>query len=123
MDIPEQANEVELPLAAEAVPLVRQPDSGVRLRGTRIYLEHLVGDYERGMTPERMVEEFDTLTLADVYSVLGYYLRHQPAVRAYIARQDELNAEIRRRVEARQGPRPTREELLARLAARRGQAS
>jgi uncharacterized protein (DUF433 family) len=118
-----EVNEVELPLAAEAVPLTRHPDGSVRVAGTRILLEHLVGDYERGMTAERMVEEFDALNLADVYAVLAYYLRHKPAVRAYIAREEELAAEMRRRVEARQGPPPTREELLARLAARRGQAS
>jgi uncharacterized protein (DUF433 family) len=120
VNVPSGVNEVELPLTAEAVPLVRLPNGSVRLRGTRVGLEQVVADYEGGMSPEQMVRTFDTLDLADVYSVIGYYLRHKPAVRAYMAREDELAAELRRWVEAHQRPQPTREELLARLAARRG---
>jgi hypothetical protein len=37
-----------------------------------------------------MVEQFPTLDLADVYAVIGYYLRHRADVDAYVERRVHL---------------------------------
>ena len=39
------------------------------------------------MSAESVVEEFDTLTLAQVYGALAHYLENQEAVDAYRVRQ------------------------------------
>ena len=60
---------------------------------------------------------YDTLVLADIYTVIAYYLRHGDKVRAYLKRREEEAAVLQAKVEA-QHPRASREELLARRSAR-----
>lgn len=111
---------MELTLTADPPPLYLDEYGDVRVTGTRFLLDVFWRVYESGMTPERMAEEYDTLDLATIHAVIGYCLRRRPEVEAYLARRDAEAAEVRRMVEARQGPQPTRAELLARLAAKRG---
>src|SRR5487761_1112795 len=106
-----------LPLDTIAPPLRIVEGGAVRIGKSRITLALIVEEYESGMTPEDMVRAYDTLDLADVYAAIAYYLRHRDAVREYMKRRDELAAALRAEIEARQ-PRITREELLARRAAR-----
>jgi uncharacterized protein (DUF433 family) len=105
---------MSLTLAAEAPPLTADEHGTVRVTGTRVMLELVVRAHQRGMTPERIAERFDTLTLADVYAVVGYYLRHRAEVDEYLRRREAEADELRRRIEATQRPFPTRAELLAR---------
>ena len=55
--------------------------------------------------------------LADVYSVIAYYLGHRDEVRAYLKRRAEEAEALRAKIEA-ECPSVTREELLARRSAR-----
>ncbi|WP_448377449.1 DUF433 domain-containing protein [Fervidobacterium sp.] len=55
----------------------------MRVEGTRIYLEDLLDAYEGGLSPEEMVLAYPSLTLADVYAVLAWALRHPEEVAAY----------------------------------------
>jgi hypothetical protein len=56
------------------------------------------------------------LNLADVYSVLGYYLQHRPEVEAYLHRRRQQTDEVREQNEALFDPRGIRDRLLARRA-------
>ena len=106
-------------LAIETLPVpLRQDETGtIRVGDSRIPLERVVESYLDGATPETIVDWFDTLRLADVYAVIAYYLDHKDQVQDYICRQDAVAAEVRRKIEAAQPPRPgLREELLARRA-------
>lgn len=101
-----------------AAPPIRIDDSGaVRVGKGRITLALVVEEYESGMTPEDMIRAYDTLDLADVYGAIAYYLEHRDAVREYMKRRDEKAQALRAAIEARQ-PRISRDELLARRAAR-----
>lgn len=105
------------PLYASPPPL-RVDDGGVVRVGTsRISLDLVVEQYENGMTPEDMVRAYDTLLLADVYAVLGYYLQHRIAVRDYLQRRGAEALALRTKIEAER-PRLTRAELLARRQTR-----
>lgn len=84
---------------------------------SRITLDLVVEEYESGMTPEDMVRAYNTLVLADVYAAIGYYLAHRDAVREYMDRREKEAAALRAEIEAGQ-PRISREELLARRAAK-----
>jgi uncharacterized protein (DUF433 family) len=102
-----------LSLDAECPPLRVDEGGAIRVGNTRISLDLVVEQYENGMTPEDMVRAYDTLALAHVYTVIGYYLRHREAVRSYLKRRNDEAEALRAKIEAER-PRITREELLAR---------
>src|SRR5438093_926152 len=95
--------------------LFRQIEDGtIRIRDTRIPLERVIDSYLNGNAPSTIVRQYDTLDLADVYAVIGYYTTHREEVDEYRRRQEEDAAEIQRRIEAAQPPRDVlREKLLA----------
>ncbi|MFO0810442.1 MAG: DUF433 domain-containing protein [Gemmataceae bacterium] len=104
-------------IAPQAVPLTLDAHGTWRVTGTHVPLERVIECYQQGDTPEAIVESFDALQLADVYAVISYYLNHTAEVDAYLRAGEAEAAEVRRRIEARQPPRPgMRAELLARRA-------
>jgi len=105
-----------IPLQAERPP-IRVDDGGVARIGTgRVSLDAVVEQYENGMTPEELVRAYDTLTLADAYAAIAYYLRHTDAVRTYLTRRAEEAQGLRTTIETER-PRVTRAELLSRRGA------
>ena len=100
----------------EAPPLTTDPDGVVRVTGTRVTLDTLVAAFIAGATPEEIAQQFPSVSLADVYQVIGYYLRRPSEVQAYLQRRklqsDELRAENERRFDSTS--------IRARLLARRG---
>jgi len=70
--------------------------SAIRVGGTRVTLDTVVAAFVAGATAEEIVQQYPSVTLADVYSVIGYYLRHQSEVRTYLTdRQKETRADPR----------------------------
>jgi uncharacterized protein (DUF433 family) len=99
----------------EPVPLVRDEAGRLMVAGTRISLDVLVAAFKRGKTPEAIHDAYETVSLADVYAVFTYYLRHRDEVESYLAEQEREATEIQQRVEADDPPEGLRETLLARL--------
>jgi uncharacterized protein (DUF433 family) len=111
-----------LPLTPETVPLDLYEGKAYRIRGTRVTLESVISVFKAGMTVEGIVDAFPTIELADAYAVISYYLRHRPAVEAYLTeQQSEADRKI---AEATAKPeyQARRERLLAR-AGRSAKAS
>jgi uncharacterized protein (DUF433 family) len=106
-----------LPFDAEVPPLRLDEGGVVRIGKTRISLDLIVEQYQNGMSPEDMVRAYDTLLLADVHTVIAYFLRHKDEVRVYLKRREEEAQAVRAKLEA-EHPRVTHEELLARRSAR-----
>lgn len=100
------------------LPLKMDERGAIRVSGTRVTLDTLIGFYRQGETPEDLHEGFPTVPLADIYAVIAYYLAHQAEIDAYLKRRDEEAERIRQEWEARNPP-PTKVELLARLDAKR----
>lgn len=67
-----------------------------------------------GATAEEIVAAYDSLALADVYLVIGFFIRNREAVDAYMALSQRRNQEAREENERRF----PREELRDRLTAR-----
>jgi uncharacterized protein (DUF433 family) len=101
-------------VAAEPVPLTTDADGVMRVSGTRVTLETLVGAFHEGATAETIVEQYPSLQLAAVYTVIGYYLHHEAEVRAYLQRRRQEGAQARRENETRFDPMGIRDRLLAR---------
>jgi uncharacterized protein (DUF433 family) len=103
----------DLPLYSEFPPLRLSDEGVVQVGKSRITLDLIVEQYENGMTPEDMVRAYDSLTLADAFSVVAYYLRHRDEVRAYLKQREE-EAEAQRASIESEHPRLSREDFLAR---------
>lgn len=99
----------------EPVPLVRDQAGRLMVPGTRISLDVLVAAFKRGDSPEAVHENYESVSLADVYAIFAYYLRHRGEVEDYLAEQERLGAELQARIEAIDPPEGLRAKLLARL--------
>ena len=108
---------IALPAALD-VPLKEDQDGNIRVSGTRVTLDTIIGFYRQGETPEDLHEGFPTVPLADIYAVIAYYLANQDEVDAYLKQRDEEAERVRQEWETRNPP-PTKAELLARLEAKR----
>ena len=107
-----------LEIETKPVPLRVTQDGAILVAKTRVPVDTVIYAFRNGETAEDIVDAFDVLKLADVYSVIGYYLDHQEEMDAYIQRREAEAAEIRREIEARFPSDGLRERLLARLEAR-----
>ena len=85
------------------------PDE-IRLKGHRIWLEHIVARARQGMSATDIVADLPTLTVDEVQAVFAYAETHRSEVDAYMARHAAFLAEQERRSE--QAPVPS---VIARL--------
>lgn len=103
-----------LVLTTDPTPLVTDTEGVVRISKTRVTLDTVVTAFMEGATAEEIVDQYPSLQLADVYSVIGYYLRHKAEVDAYMMERQRRAAEVRQEVEQRFNPVGVRDRLLAR---------
>lgn len=94
--------------------LKRDKDGVIRVSKTRVTLDTLVTAFLDGLTPEEITAQYPVVPLADVYSVIGYYLHQKKKVDAYLARREKFAEKVRRQNEARFDQSGIRERLLAR---------
>ena len=90
------------------------PHGGLRIGATRVSLETVLHAYRTGATPEGIVESFDTLTLAEVYHVIGGYLQDSAVCDRYLKDRDKQADEMQRQIELAMPSLGLRERLLAR---------
>ena len=94
---------------------VESRNGGLYVANTRVSLDSIVYAFREGQSPESILEDFETLTLEQVYGAIAYYLANQPAVEAYLSAQ-------RQRVEVmRRSANPLKTDVRARLVHAREQ--
>jgi uncharacterized protein (DUF433 family) len=101
-------------LATTTVPLSVDEAGVLRVAGTRVSLDSVVHAFNEGATPEEIAQDFPTLDLAAIYSVLGYCLQHRDEIEQYLDRRNAQREELKTALEARFDPRGLRERLLSR---------
>ena len=107
------------PEMLQAFPLTLLADGTIRVTGSRVPMETIVGQFKLGASPEHISASFPSLSLREVYGALFFYLDHEQDVEAYLQQQAQDGEEIRRLIESspfainRHG---LRERLLARAA-------
>jgi uncharacterized protein (DUF433 family) len=92
-------------------------DGALRVGGSRVLLELVLGAFRDGATPEAIVQRYPTLTLPDVYAVIAFYLRHRDDIEQYLAQRERKAEEVQRRITSQQRDLS---DIRARLLARRG---
>jgi uncharacterized protein (DUF433 family) len=76
---------------------VEQHDEGYWITGTRVSLDSIVYAFLEGLSPESIVDSFDTLTLEEVYGVIAFYLGHRDVIDAYLKQSEVQFDELCRR--------------------------
>ena len=99
---------------AEPIPLVTDANGVVRISKTRVTLDTVVTAFLEGATAEEIKEQYPSLQLPDIYTVIAYYLRHQSEVDAYLLERQRFATEVRQEAEKRFNPLGIRDRLLAR---------
>ena len=61
-------------------------EDSIRIKGTRVNLEHVLQDYGQGASPEEIVLRYPTLSLEQVHATILYFLANKVKVNAYIDR-------------------------------------
>lgn len=76
----------------------------VRVKGTRVGIEHVLSAYLAGSLPEEIAVEFPTLTLEQVHGVIACYLRQRKEVDEYLRRWRDRAHRIRSEQAGADGP-------------------
>jgi uncharacterized protein (DUF433 family) len=97
-----------------AIPLGEDADGIVRALGSRVTLDSIVAVFDRGATPEEVVQSFPSLALGDVYSILAWVVARRAEVELYLERRSTDEASAREEVEHRSPMVELRARLLAR---------
>ena len=100
----------------DILPLHTDDDGVVRVSRTRVTLDTIVQAFAEGAMAEEIVQQYPAVPLADIYSVIGFYLRRQAEVGAYLRARHQQAEQIRQHNEARHNPAGIRERLLNRRA-------
>lgn len=98
----------------EIVPIKLNKDGVFLVSKTRVTLDTIVGAFNDGATAEEIAYQYPSVPLADIYSVIGYYLRQKKQVDAYLKRREKQAKEVRKLNEERFNSSGIRERLLAR---------
>ncbi len=98
----------------ERVPVHTDADGVIRVGGTRVTLDTIVATFDAGATAEEIVQQYPSVALADVSSVIAYYLRHQTDLEPYLTERRQQSAEVRELNEKRFDPSGIRARLLGR---------
>ena len=103
-----------LAIALEPAPIETDAYGVVRVSRTRVTLDTVVTAFLEGCTPEEIGEQYPSLQLSAIYSVIGYYLSHREEVHTYLAERQQQANLIRHEAEQRFSPLGLRDRLLAR---------
>jgi uncharacterized protein (DUF433 family) len=100
--------------ATNTVPLSTDQAGVLRVAGTRVSFDSVIHAFDEGATPEEIAQDFPTLDLAAIYSVIGYYLQNRAEVKQYFEQRKAQRDELKKEIESRFNPHGLRERLLAR---------
>jgi len=98
----------------ETIPLETDADGVMRVGQTRVTLDTVITAFKDGATAEEIAQQYPTVALADVYYVIGYYLRRRDAVETYLGQRRKEADALQGQMEARFNPVGIRERLMAR---------
>src|SRR5262249_19678954 len=88
---------------ATTIEHVEERDGEYYAARTRVPIGVVIAAWKRGDAPERIVEQFPSLSLADVYGVITYFLDHEQDLQAHFVR---LRDEYERARQAAHAARP-----------------
>ena len=74
----------------------------MRITGSRVTLDTIIGAFQKGAIAEQIRDSFPSLSLAQIYGAIAYYLEHEAGVETYLlARRAEAES-IKHEIESQQ---------------------
>jgi uncharacterized protein (DUF433 family) len=89
---------MSLVLERETPPLQEDPTGAIRVGNSRVLLETVIRAFQDGASPESIVHRYSSLSLSDVYNVIGYYLRHKDNVEVYLHQREQLAESVKQKL-------------------------
>lgn len=62
-----------------------------RIDGTRVTIRSIAVCYQQGLMPEEIVQQYERLTIAQVYAALAYYHANREEIEADIAAENTFD--------------------------------
>jgi uncharacterized protein (DUF433 family) len=89
---------MSLVLECESPPLREDGTGAIRVGNSSVLLELVIRAFQDGASPESIIHRYSTLSMSDVYNAIGYYLRHQDSVEAYLDNREQLAKSVQQRL-------------------------
>jgi len=86
----------------QTTPLIQEADGTVRITGSRVTLDTIIGAFQKGATAEQIQDSFPSLSLAQIYGTIAYYLDHEADVETYLYERRKEAESIKHEIESRQ---------------------
>ncbi len=86
----------------QKIPLTLWKDGTIRVKGTRLLIDMIVDAHQRGECPEAIFESFPSkdYTVADIYSIIAYYLQNKSKIDKYLAKREREAEKIWGKIES-----------------------
>lgn len=91
--------------------LIQREDGTIRVRGSRISLDTIVVNFERGDSVEDIQDGFPTLSIEQIEGALDWYLSHPVEAKIYLDEQHAAEEKILQELRAHCKDSPIREKL------------
>ena len=105
-------------IKADPAPLKMDATGTVRVGGTRVTLDTVIGAFALGFSADEIAEQYPAVRLCDIHSTLGYYLRRKDEVDEYLSERDAKAAKLKSEIERKFPTNGIRRRLLKRRAER-----
>jgi uncharacterized protein (DUF433 family) len=99
---------------AQTAPLNQDSEGSIRLTGSRVTLDTLVAAFKKGNTAEQIQDSFPSLSLAQIYGAIAWYLDHQAEAEDYLNEREAEAEAIRQEIENQPGQGAFRETMRQR---------
>ena len=83
---------------AEGVPLTQDDRGSIRVTGSRVTLDTIVGRYHVGDNVADIHDGFPTVSIAQINAILDWYHQHQVAADEYLEELEAENQKILERI-------------------------
>ena len=100
----------------QTTPLNQEADGTVRITGSRVTLDTIIGAFQKGATAEQIQDSFSSLSLAQIYGVIAFYLEHEPGVETYLRERRAEAESIKQEIGSDQDTAGFRSRIRARRA-------
>lgn len=100
-------------LTAFDLPLRLDGQGTIRVGQSRVTLDTVVEAYHRGDSPEVIARQLPSVTLAEIYATIAYYLQHQREMDGYLQARLDAAAPLLQELTDRFNPIGLRERLQA----------
>ncbi len=102
---------------SDTIPLVQEKDGTVRVTGSRVTLDTIIGNFQKGATAAQIHDSFPSLSTQEIEVVIAYYLENQTDVEQYLKDRREEADKVKQHIESAQDS----SEFRAKIRSRRQQ--